>query len=110
MREDDFVADEFLCRLPVALDYSGPQTFLIDLAAAEPNVLRVVHIAKNISQEHFVGFYGFARIVGNRRGDKPGHVYRISGLAGFCSAGGDVGGANSSIVATDMAEMIGVRE
>ncbi len=104
MGENDFVAYEFLRCVPIAFGHRGRETFLIDIAATQANILGVMHVAKNIGEEMLVGFDRFLGAVRYRSCDETGDVDILSRFAALLSAGGDIFGALANITGAHPAD------
>ena len=61
MGKNHLVGDIFLRPIPISLAHRCGQSLLVDFAAAEPNVLGVVSVAKDIREKKLVGVESLTR-------------------------------------------------
>ena len=61
--KNHLIADIFLRPIPIPFAHRCRQSLLVDFAAAEPNVLGVVSVAKDIREKKLVGVDSLTRIL-----------------------------------------------
>src|SRR5689334_25318515 len=70
MRAHHVVADEFFCCIPVALRNRHRKSLLIHSRAAEPDILGMMRVPKNVSEKHFTRIEGGGWIARDCSGDE----------------------------------------